>query len=148
MTAVVYYSYSGNTRKKAEEHARVIGADLIEITMDKPYAKAMTFVAGCPKAMARKGVPISFNGDLSKYDKFCIFMPIWADHPAPPFNSLLGKLPGGSVIDLYVCSAGGKTSSGAATKQFIESFSERGNIKVLRLNSYTDIKTGTKPAEG
>ncbi|MDR0986948.1 MAG: hypothetical protein LBL98_04555 [Ruminococcus sp.] len=134
MTATVYYSYSGNTRGKAEESAKASGTDLIEVTMKKPYGKLMTFLAGCPKAMSRKSVPINIGGDLKKYDTFSIFMPVWAGHPAPPFNALLEELPKGSSASLYLCSAGGETSTGEATKAFCES-------KGIKINGYTDIKS-------
>jgi multimeric flavodoxin WrbA len=133
MTAAVYYSYSGNTRKKAEEFAKANNLPIIEVTMKKPYGKLMTFLAGCPKAMARKSVPVEIGGNLAEYDSFAVFMPVWAGHPAPPFNALLDALSAGVSIDLYLCSAGGETSTREATEAFCEG-------KGIKLKSYTDIK--------
>ncbi|MDR0974701.1 MAG: hypothetical protein LBL80_03300 [Ruminococcus sp.] len=133
MTAVVYYSFTGNSRKKAEEFAKASGSDLIEITMKKPYGKLSSFLKGCPKAIARKSVPINIGGDIKKYDSFTVFMPVWAGHPAPPFNSLLEALPKGSSVELYLCSGGGETTTSEKTKAFCESFD-------IKLNGYKDIK--------
>ncbi|MDR0904058.1 MAG: hypothetical protein LBM59_05440 [Ruminococcus sp.] len=133
MTAAVYYSYTGNSRKKAEEFAKASGTDLIEVTMKKPYGKLSAFLVGCPKAMGRKSVPVNIDGDLKKYDSFAVFMPVWAGHPAPPFNALLEELPKGSSVELYLCSGGGETTTGEATKAFCEG-------KGIKLGGYKDIK--------
>jgi hypothetical protein len=133
MTAVIYYSYSGHTKTAAEDKARVLGADLIEVTMKKPFGKLSVFLIGCPKAMGRKPVPIDIDGDAGKYDKFAVFMPVWAGHPAPPFNALLKELPKNAVIDLFLVSAGGKTATEDATKAFITKMG-------FTLMSYTNIK--------
>jgi flavodoxin len=133
MTATVYFSYTGNTRKKAEEFAKAKDIDLIEVTMKKPYNKFLSFLIGCPKAMGRKSVPINIDGDLEKYDSFTVFMPVWAGHPAPPFNALLDVLPKGALVELYLCSGGGETTTRKATEAFCES-------KGIKLKSYTDIK--------
>jgi flavodoxin len=133
MKAAVYYSYSGNTRKKAEEFAKKSGLALIEITMKKPYGKLTAFLSGCPKAMGRKSVPINIGGNLAEYDSFAVFMPVWAGHPAPPFNALLDALPKDVSVDLYLCSGGGETPAHEATEAFCEG-------KGIKLKSYTDIK--------
>jgi hypothetical protein len=133
MTAVVYYSYSGNTRKKAEEFAKAKGFPIIEVTMKKPYGKLTAFLSGCPKAMGRKSVPIDIGGELVQYDSFAVFMPVWAGHPAPPFNALVDALPKGVSVELNLCSAGGETSKHEATAAFCEG-------KGIKLKSYTDIK--------
>jgi multimeric flavodoxin WrbA len=133
MTAVVYYSYSGNTRKKAEKFAKAHGLPIIEVTMKKPYGKLTAFLSGCPKAMGRKSVPIDISRNLAEYDSFAVFMPVWAGHPAPPFNALVDALPKGASVELFLCSAGGETLKSEATAAFCEG-------KGIKLKSYTDIK--------
>jgi hypothetical protein len=133
MTAVIYYSHTGHTRTAAEDKARVLGVDVFEVTVKKPFGKLSAFLVGCPKAMGRKPVPIDINGDVKKYGKFAVFMPVWAGHPAPPFNALLKELPKNAVIDLFLVSAGGETAAEAATKAFVTDMG-------FTLSSCTNIK--------
>ena len=92
-TAVVYYSLGGSTRSFARAEARAHDADLIELQPAHPYNLFTAFVRGCPAAIRQQAVPLRQAPDLSGYDHIILLAPIWANHPAPPFNSAAALLP-------------------------------------------------------
>lgn len=68
-TVILYYSYSGHTKKVAEKLAHTQNADLVEIKPAKETRGALAYLVGCPRAMRRKAVPIEpIAQDLSTYD--------------------------------------------------------------------------------
>lgn len=61
--------------------------------------------------MRMKGRPIApLEVDLSQYDRFTVYSPIWAGHPPPATNTLLGMLPAGAHLSLYFLSSSGRSS--------------------------------------
>ena len=101
--AVVYFSWSGNTRFAAETIAKKAGTDLFEIKAETPYNS--DFGKCCdeakPECYGKKLRPIkSVKGlDLAKYDIVFVGTPNWWGTMAPPVrtwvtqskNTLKGK---------------------------------------------------------
>ena len=101
--AVVYFSWSGNTRFAAETVAKKAGADLFEIKAEKPYSS--DFQKCCdeakPECYGKTLRPIkAIEGlDLAKYDLIFVGTPNWWGTMAPPVrtwvtqskNALKGK---------------------------------------------------------
>jgi len=94
-TAVIYFSWSpdGNTRFAAETIAKKVGADLFEITPEKPYST--DFKACCDEAnpecygkKTRAVKPIE-GLDLSKYDFVFFGTPNWWGTMAPPLRTFV-----------------------------------------------------------
>jgi len=97
-SAVIYYSYSGNTRKVAKT--------LVEYLSQKGEAKEIELVAldesgnffkQCLRA--RKYVRARIENkdfDLSSYDLVCLGTPVWAFGPAPAVNTYLDNCRGTS----------------------------------------------------
>ena len=89
--AVVYYSWSGNTRFAAETIAKKTGADLFEIKAEKPYNS--DFQECCdeaqPECYGKKLRPIkAIEGlDLAKYDLVFVGSPNWWGTMAPPVRT-------------------------------------------------------------
>ena len=90
---VVYYSFSGNTKKVAaalEEYLKQKGeVDLVEL---KATDESRNFFAQANRAFSKKRAllePVNF--DLSKYDLICFGTPIWAFSPTPAMNTYLDK---------------------------------------------------------
>lgn len=91
---VVYYSYSKNTKRLAEEIARQISADIKELIPEKPYsfdyntavkqARQEVELGICPKL-------ISGEEPISDYDYVFIGSPNWFKTYAPPVLSFLRK---------------------------------------------------------
>ena len=90
-TAVVYYSWSGNTRFAAETIAKKAGADLFEIKAETPYNN--DFGKCCdeakPECNGKKLRPIKpIEGlDLAKYDVVFVGSPNWWGTMAPPVRT-------------------------------------------------------------
>ena len=90
-TAVVYYSWSGNTRFAAETIAKKAGADIFEIKAETPYSN--DFGKCCdeakPECNGKKLRPIKpMEGlDLAKYDIVFVGSPNWWGTMAPPVRT-------------------------------------------------------------
>lgn len=107
-TLVAYYSYTGKTRRLAQEIAGQEAADITEIKDVRPFGKAKAFVLGCVAAIGGKSWPIQPpEADFSQYDRFILMAPIWAGNPVPEFNAMLGLLPEGKTVSIKMVSSGG-----------------------------------------
>jgi len=104
-SAVVYYSYSGNTSKVAEILTEVLKekgkVEKIELV---PLDEAKSFLTRCRRAFYRlkaKLQPVKF--DLSGCDLICFGSPVWAFAPAPAMNAYLDQCSGleGKEIILF-----------------------------------------------
>lgn len=93
---VVYYSYSGNTKKVAKVLVEALRArgESGELELSAPD-EAKTFFGQCRRAFRHKRAEISpAELDLSKYDLICFGTPVWAFGPAPAMNAYLDKCSG------------------------------------------------------
>ena len=90
-TAVVYFSWSGNTRFAAETIAKKSGGDLFEIKAETPYNS--NFNKCCdeakPECYGKKQRAIKpIEGlDLAKYDAVFVGTPNWWGTMAPPVRT-------------------------------------------------------------
>jgi len=135
-TAVVFYSFTGMTKKFAEDEARRDNAELIEIKEKKPYSKPGAYIFGSLHARGRKKAVIEpGTADFDSFDRILVAVPLWAGFPAPPFNNILELLPGNTEIELFITSASG--NSGGSKEKTI-SFAASKNIRIVK---YQDIKT-------
>jgi len=98
-TAVIYYSYEGNSALVAETIKAAIKADVFEIkTVDnrKPAGFAK-FALGCVQVfqvlMNIKPKLLPLSVDINSYDLIILGTPVWADSPAPALAAFLGKKP-------------------------------------------------------
>ena len=115
-TLLLYYSFTGNTRRFAEKLASETGAELFALKDAKPLSKLRAFTSGVVAAMRQKPANLHpFSANLPAYDKIIIAMPIWAGHPAPPIHNILAQLPAGKEVELYMLSGSGH-SGGSAEK--------------------------------
>jgi len=135
-TLVIYYSYTGKTKKLAEETAKKENADIIEVKEKKKPSKVKAYVLGSFAARGQKEANLlPYDCDFSAYDKIIIAIPIWAAFPAPPFNNIVKALPSGKDVDLIMTSGSGSSSRTAEqTKKLVE---DRG----CRVIKYLDVKT-------
>lgn len=100
---IIYYSYSGNTKKVAnilmellKTKGEVQQTELVGLDESK------SFFGQCRRAFLRKKAALQpVNFDLSEFDLICFGTPVWAFGPAPAMNTYLDKcfgLEGKSVI--------------------------------------------------
>ena len=133
-TAVVYYSWSGNTRFAAETIAKKAGADLFEIKAETPYNG--DFGKCCdeakPECNGKKLRPIKpIEGlDLAKYDVVFVGSPNWWGTMAPPVRTWVTQskdaLKGKTVCLFQTHGGGGMQRVG---KDFAELIGD--SVKVL-----------------
>lgn len=102
---IVYYSYSGNTKKAAQALAEYLKdkgeAELISL---QPLDESNSFFGQGNRAFRHvraKIEPAKF--DLSCYDLICLGSPVWAFGPAPAMNTYLDRCSGieGKKIILF-----------------------------------------------
>jgi len=111
-TIILYYSYSGKTKRLANIKAKELEADIEEVIEEKKLSGFGSFFIGAPKAMSRKKTKVKpVSADLSVYEKIVIMAPVWAGHPAPAFNNIIEIIPSGKKIEVIMISAGGGTKN-------------------------------------
>jgi flavodoxin len=138
-TLILFYSFSGSTRKLASQKAAETGADIEEITETKKMFVLKAYTVGAFRAMKRKKVDIHpIKSQLNNYEKIIIMIPVWASNPAPAFNSIVEQLPAGKKVELVMVSAGSGTKDTAeGTKNLI-------TARGCEVTDYTDIRTMVK----
>jgi len=106
-TAIVYYSYSGNTDRVAGLIAGILrkkGDDVTPVRI-RPLKETRNFLAQCKEAFL-SGKPELYRTllDLKDFDRIVLGSPVWAFNPAPAINTYIercGSLEGKEVF-LYV----------------------------------------------
>ncbi len=93
-TIVIYYSYSGNTKKIAELIAKKLNADIAKIETENAYTGSYDAVVDQAKKEIEQGYmpkikPISF--DLEKYDTIILGSPVWWYTFAPAMKTFLNE---------------------------------------------------------
>lgn len=95
-SVVIYYSYTGNTKKVAEilfDNLKSISE--VEMLELKAKDESGNFFGQASRAFCRKRAEIApINFDLSKYDLVCLGTPVWAFGPAPAMNTYLDNCVG------------------------------------------------------
>jgi len=135
-TLILFYSYTGSSKRFAENLSKKMGADIEEVRTDKRSGTIATYVLGSLSAMRQKSVIIKpMQADLSQYDHFILIAPIWAGNPAPAFNSMIDKLPAKNSVELYLISG-----SGNSNRDKISSYVEDKGFKIF---DYHNIKQNT-----
>lgn len=136
---ILYFSYTGHSKKVAEKLARTQNAELVEIQPASERGKLWTYLVECPRAMMRKPIEIEpVDKDLSGYDLITLIAPVWAAYPAPAFNSMVKLLPKNKNVQVMLVSGSG---SGATKK------SEKGTRHLIhdhgcKLLNYKEVKQG------
>jgi flavodoxin len=148
-TAIVYYSYSGNTKKIAEMIQSKIGGDLYRIEPVTPYSEDFDTVVKQAKREIESGFKPkiqTINLPLEQYDTLVIGTPVWWYTMAPAVASFLSAVDlSGKKIIPYATNAGwlGETF-GDIKKLCSGSHAEKGmNVKF----SETTLKTAVKDIE-
>ena len=151
-TAVVYYSWSGNTRFAAETIAKKSGADLFEIKAETPYNS--DFNKCCdeakPECYGKTLRPIKpIEGlDLAKYDLVFVGSPNWWGTMAPPVRTWVTQSKA-ALKDKTVClfqthGGGGMQRVG---KEFAEVVGDTAKVLPPKAFSGSSIKSNVKALE-
>jgi flavodoxin len=118
-SAIIYYSYSGNTKQVACVLQELLGArgavDMVELVAQD---ESSSFLSQCKRAFSHaRAVLGEVNIDVSAYDVVCFGTPIWAFGPAPAMNAYLDKCIGIGGKDVVLFSTYG---SGAGKNRSIK----------------------------
>ena len=150
--AVVYFSWSGNTRFAAETIAKKTGADVFEIKAETSYST--DFQKCCdeakPECYGKKLRPIKpIEGlDLAKYDLVFVGSPNWWGTMAPPVRTWVSQskdaLKGKTVCLFQTHGGGGRQRVG---KEFAEVVGDAAKILPPKAFSGSSIKSATKALE-
>ena len=150
--AVIYFSWSGNTRFAAETVAKKAGADLFEIKAEKPYNA--DFGKCCDEAKPecygktlRAIKPIE-GLDLAKYDVVFVGTPNWWGTMAPPVRTWLTQnaaaLKGKTMCLFQTHGGGGMQRVG---KEFAEIFGDTAKVLPPKAFSGSSIKSSVAALE-
>lgn len=113
---IVYYSWSGNTRKIAKLIHEIVDGDILELVPEKPYPASYRETVERAKEEIRMGYKPSLKTkfeDVSKYDLIFIGTPNWWGKLAPPVVTFL------SQYDFYGLKIAPFISHGGGGKQRI-----------------------------
>ena len=150
--AVVYFSWSGNTRFAAETIAKKAGAALFEIKAEKPYNS--DFNKCCdeakPECYGKKLRAIKpIEGlDLAKYDLVFVGSPNWWGTMAPPVRTWVTQskdaLKGKTMCLFQTHGGGGMQRVG---KEFAEIFGDTAKVLAPKAFGGSSIKSNVKALE-
>jgi len=111
-TAIVFYSYNGNSAFIAQQIKTLFNADLVQLYLKDEKKRGMlaSMFWGGSMVFSGKKPPLKpYNFDPSAYDLIILGAPVWAGSPAPPFKTFLSQTAiTGKKLAIYVCHAGGK----------------------------------------
>jgi flavodoxin len=114
-TAVIFFSYDGNSAFVAQQIKERLNADLVQLylTDEKKRGKFASLFWGGAMVFSRKNPPLKpYNFDPSAYDLIILGAPVWAGSPAPPLKTFLAQTPiTGKKLALFVCHGGGSGES-------------------------------------
>ena len=150
--AVVYFSWSGNTRFAAETIAKKAGAALFEIKAETSYNS--NFNKCCdeakPECYGKTLRPIKpIEGlDLAKYDLVFVGSPNWWGTMAPPVRTWVSQskeaLKGKKVCLFQTHGGGGMQRVG---KEFAEIFGDTAKVLAPKAFGGSSIKSNVKALE-
>jgi multimeric flavodoxin WrbA len=131
---VVFYSYTGHTKRLAQELAAKEAADITEVRDIRRPGKLKAYSLGCFAAMRGKPWPIQpLHVDWAAYDRLILCAPVWAGNPPPAFYALLERLPRGKAVSVKMVSGGGQSQCKARLEGSIKG-------KGCTLESFEDIR--------
>jgi len=109
---IVYYSYSGNTRRVANAIQQVVGGDLVEIEPLEPYPGSYNAVVEQAKQELHTGYQPKLKtavGDISAYEMVFVGSPNWWHTIAPSMMTFLATsdLSGKTIIPFITHGGGG-----------------------------------------
>ena len=93
-TLIVYYSYTGNTKKIANAIKNNLNCDILEVTPKIPFSNDYDDVVAEYQNNSIKDKSIEINDigiDLKEYDKIIIGSPVWWYTICPVITSFLKK---------------------------------------------------------
>ncbi|MDO9399835.1 MAG: flavodoxin [bacterium] len=151
---IIFYSFEGNTKLIAENIAKTINADILELKLKKettPKGFMKYFWGGKEAIMKTKPELLPFDKNIQDYDILFIGTPVWAWTYAPPLNTLFSTCQiVNKKIALFCCCDGQKGKTFDQMKKALENNQILGEIdfqEPLKNNTDANIQRANKWAE-
>ncbi len=145
-SVILYYSYSGNTRKIAQELRDYLKPGYeVQISELRAKDESANFLGQCQRAFWHKQAEIeSGNFDLSAYDLICLGTPVWAFGPAPAVNSFLDKCSGVRGKDAVLFTTYGSGTGNQRCLNYIRDILAKKGARSFKQFSIQQMKVGNK----
>ncbi|GEO68328.1 flavodoxin [Levilactobacillus acidifarinae] len=95
-TLIIYYSWSGTTKRAAQALANQVDADVVELTVaPQTFSSDMFATSDVAKTQLRTGDLPTLTSALPDFDQYTTILvggPVWSSMVATPVRSLLTKL--------------------------------------------------------
>jgi len=104
---IIYHSYSGKTKRIAEQVQEALGGTLTEVSPQKPYSRLSVVPVGCYRALKKIADPVHPEKiDISGSEIVILATPVWAGRPTPVILGALeavGSLSGKEAYLIVTC---------------------------------------------
>ncbi|MFA5356271.1 MAG: NAD(P)H-dependent oxidoreductase [Candidatus Omnitrophota bacterium] len=145
-SAIIYYSYSGNTRRVAQALGGILQArgpvDMIEL---EGLDESKSFFLQAARAFRRKRALINpVNFDLSRYDFICVGTPVWAFGPAPAVNTYMDRVAGLEGKDILIFTTYGSGAGKERCADYMREILSKKGAKSFKKVSVQQFKAGDK----
>ncbi len=144
--AIIYYSYSGNTKKVAEELKKYLEKQGSVASMEiKAKDETDSFLGQCSRAFFKKEAQIEeIRFDLKDYDLVCLGTPVWAFGPAPAMNAYLEKCSGVEGKTVIAFTTYGSGIGNGRCIHLMEDALQKKGVKKIRTFSVQQFKVNNK----
>ena len=145
-SVIIYYSFSGNTKKVAECLAEYLTAkgevDTIEL---KDLNENGKFFSQCRKAFRHAKTDLQeTNINLAGYDLICFGTPVWAFAPAPAMNTYLDKCSGVEGKEIVLFTTYGSGTGNNRCLNYIQNILTQKGAKNFKIFSIQQFKVEDK----
>ena len=143
---VIYYSFSGNTRKVSEvlaEYLKQKGE--VEIIELKALDESDKFLIQAARGFRKKRAEIApINFDLSQYDLVCLGTPVWGLGPSPAMNTFLDKCLGLEGKDIVIFTTYGSGAGNSKCLNYMQKILAEKGAKSFKRFSVQQFKVKDK----
>jgi len=145
-STIIYYSYSGNTRKVAHVLAQYLkdksDVDIIEL---EPQDESHSFFGQCRRAFLKKRAKIeTVDFNLSGYDLICLGTPVWAFAPTPATNTYLDKCFGLENKEVILFTTYGSGTGNQRCLNYMQSILTKKGVKHFNRFSIQQFKVNNE----
>ena len=138
-TAIIYYSYSGNTHRVANLMAEILkgkGDDVVLVRI-RPLKEEKNFILQCRDAfLVKKPELYRTLTNLKDFDRVIIGSPVWAFKPAPAVNTYMDICQNISGKECMVFATYGSGAGKDRAIEFMKKDLEKKNVTVSTVFSF------------
>jgi flavodoxin len=145
-SAIVYYSYSGNTKMVSQVLADYLKEkSKTEIVELKSLDESNKFLIQAARAFRHKRARIAEpNFNLSDYDLICFGTPVWAFGPVPAMNTYLDKCFGIEGKEIILFTTYGSGAGNERCLNYMRDILAKKGAKQFRIFSIQQFKVNDR----